>query len=313
MKVIIPAAGIGKRLQPLTFFYPKPLLYLGTKRMIDYIMNSFKDTMVTEVIMVVGYKREMLEDYLRKNYKQNFTFVYQENQAGLGDAILLGIEKSEVNEREDLLVILSDTIVDINMKKFTKKGKTKIAVKRVSDPQSFGIVETEGTTIRDMYEKPEKPISDLAIVGLYYFADINKIQESLNHIKNSGIKTKNEFQLTDAMKYLLESGESMEAFVLKQWIDCGNFDMFIDSNKELLKREKIKNYYQKASISDSVLEENVSLFDNVTVKNSKLKNTVVFPNSIIENCSLNNSIIGENCIIKNFKGKIICSDKTIIN
>ena len=313
MKVIIPAAGLGKRLQPLTFFNPKPLLYIGEKRMIDYIMDSFKEIDVSEMIVVVGYKGRMIEDYLRGKYKENFTFVYQEKQAGLGDAVLLGIEESKIKESEDLLVLLSDTIVDANIKRFAKKGKTRIGVKKVSDPSSFGIVETSNGVITDMSEKPENPKSDLAIVGLYYFSNIEKIKNALIHIKNSGLKRKNEFQLTDAMKHLLKSGEEMESFEVKQWIDCGNFEMFIDSNKELLKRMKVKNYSSGKIDDESVLKGNVSVFENTVVKKSKLKNTVIFPNSVIENCNLTDSIVGENCILKNFKGKIICSDKTLIN
>jgi glucose-1-phosphate thymidylyltransferase len=100
---------------------------------------------------------------------------------------------------------------------------------------------------------------------------------------------------------------------LNNWIDCGNFEMLIDSNRELLKRDKLKNYSENASVEDSQLKGNVSLFENSSVKNSKLKNTIVFPNAVIEDCTLHDSVIGEECVIKNLKGKIICSGKTIIN
>jgi len=313
VKVVIPAAGLGKRLQPMTYFYPKPLLYVGRKRMIDYIMDSIEDIVISEIIMVVGYKGGMLEDYLRKNYKHNFTFVYQMEQSGLGDAVLKGIEGSAHPESEDLLVLLSDTIIDADMKKFTKRGRTKIAVKSVNNPKLFGIIETDGKKITGMTEKPENPKSNLAIVGLYYFSNIKSIQSSLEYVKKSGMRTKNEFQLTDAMIHLMESGENMESFRMKNWIDCGNFEMLIDSNMELLKRDKLKNYSENASVENSHLKGNVSLFENSSVKNSKLKSTIVFPNAIIEDCILHDSVIGEECVIKNFKGKIICSDKTIIN
>ncbi|MGE3063357.1 MAG: sugar phosphate nucleotidyltransferase [bacterium] len=312
MKAVIPAAGIGKRLQPLTFIYPKPLLWLGKKRMMDYIMDSLMEIDLSEIIIIAGYRGDMLEEYLRKNYKQNFTFVYQKEQAGLGDAVLLGIENSKSNESEDMLVLLSDTITDADMKKFTKKNRTRIAVKKVKDPKSFGIVNIEGKLITNLTEKPDKPLSDMAIIGLYYFSDIKRIEESLNYVKNSQMRTKNEFQLTDAMKHMLDSGEKMEAFKVKQWIDCGNFEMFIDSNRELLKREELKNYCEKADIADSAIGMNVSLFENVRVKNSKLKNTVVFPGSVIENSTLSDSVVGKDCTIRNFKGSLICSDKTLI-
>ncbi|MDD3803047.1 MAG: sugar phosphate nucleotidyltransferase [bacterium] len=312
MKAIVPAAGIGKRLQPLTYFQPKPLLWLGKKRMIDYIMDTLLEVNLSEIIVITGYKKDMLEEHLIKNYRQNFTFVCQKEQAGLGDAINLGIENSKTEENEDLLVLLSDTIVDVDMKKFTSGKKTKIAVKKVDDPRFFGIVNVEGRKITDMEEKPDFPKSNLAIVGLYYFSSIERLKNSLNHVKDSGKRTKNEFQLTDAMKHLLEQGEIMEAFKLKSWIDCGNFEMFIDSNRELLKKSKLKNYFEKADVVDSDIQSNVSLFENVKVINSKLKNTVVFPGCTIENSVITDSIIGEGSRIENFKGKVICSDKTIL-
>jgi len=312
MKAIVPAAGIGKRLQPLTFFNPKPLLYVGKKRMIDYIMDSLLQLELSEIIVIAGYRGEMLEKYLTANYRQKFTFVYQREQSGLGDAVLTGIENSEIEDDDGLLVLLSDTITDADMKKFAKKGVSRLAVKEVANPSSFGIVETKDGMVTEMSEKPERPKSNLAITGLYYFSDTDAIRDSLVSVRDSGLRTKGEFQLTDAMKHMLERKFEFKAFPVRKWIDCGNFEMYIDSNRELLKRDSLKSYTGNAEVTDSKIAKNVSIFGKAKIINSKLKDCVIFPGSVIENSVLYDSVIGENCFIRNFKGSLICSDKTII-
>ncbi|MDI6700267.1 MAG: sugar phosphate nucleotidyltransferase [bacterium] len=313
MKVIIPAAGIGKRLQPLTFFLPKPLFYVGSKRIIDYVLSSLRDVDIDEYIIIVGYKKEILIDYLLKNYPdKRFTFVVQEEQSGLGDAVFKGLLNIR-NLDVPLLILLSDTIIELNVEKFLKTKNSKLALMEVDDPKRFGIARIDGKFITDVVEKPKNFVSNKAIVGFYHFKSSKKLFESLNYLYENDIKTKGEIQLTDAIKKLIVDGEKIEFGEVKRWIDCGNFKTLLVANSLLLKLEKRKNFIDKTvSLENSNVIKNSSIFKNVKISGCKIKNSIIGNDVILKDCNIKDSIIGDNSSVKNFKGSIVCGENTII-
>uniref|UniRef100_A0A7C3J5E1 Nucleotidyl transferase n=1 Tax=candidate division WOR-3 bacterium TaxID=2052148 RepID=A0A7C3J5E1_UNCW3 len=313
MKAIIPAAGIGKRLQPLTFFLPKPLFYVGSKRIIDYVLFSLSDVDIDEYIIIVGYKKEILMDYLLKNYpEKRFTFVDQEKQSGLGDAVFKGLLRIKDFD-VPLVILLSDTIINLNVKKFLKTVNSKLALMDVDDPKRFGVAKIEGKFITDVVEKPENFVSNKAIVGFYHFKSSKKLFESLNYLYEKDIRTKGEIQLTDAIKKLIDDGEKIEFGDVKKWIDCGDFKTLLVANNLLLKMEKKKNFIDEtAALEKSNVIKNSSIFKNVKISNCKIKNSIIGNNVILKDCNLKDSIIGDNSNIENFKGSIICGENTII-
>jgi glucose-1-phosphate thymidylyltransferase len=247
MKAIIPAAGIGKRLQPLTFFLPKPLFYVGSKRIIDYVILSLSEVEIDEYIVIVGYKKEMLKEHLLKNYPdKKFTFVEQEKQSGLGDAVFKGLKEIEGKDYP-LVVLLSDTIIDLDVKRFLKTKNSKIALMEVEDPKRFGVAKVSEDFVVDVVEKPEHYISNKAIVGFYYFKSSKKLFESLNYLYENNIRTRGEIQLTDGIKKMIDDGEKVEYGDVKKWIDCGDFETLLKANSLLLKIEKRKNFIDPSS------------------------------------------------------------------
>lgn len=309
MKVIIPAAGEGRRMQPLTYFMPKPLLYVGRKRMIDYVIDSLAGLKIDRMILVTGYKGGMIEEYLKSKYMYELSFVEQREQHGLGDAVLKALDDVD----DELVVLLSDTIVAADIEKLASSSNNVIAVSKVDDPHRFGIVEMKGGIIKNMVEKPADPPSNLAITGLYYFRSSLSLKKALENISRSGLKTKGEVQLTDAMKLMMDGGEIFEGAECGGWTDCGNHEMLLQANAELLEKDNLENHADGQSvIKKSQITNHSSLFGNAKIENSVIENSIIMPGAVIENCRLTDSIVGEDSLLNGFEGRIICGNGTII-
>ena len=167
MKAIIPAAGIGKRLQPHTYVVPKVLLPVAGKPILGHIIDSLLEVGIGEITFVVGYKGESVKEYITTNYEINAHFVEQAEREGLGHAIWMTRELHY--DDPEVLIILGDTIFRADLNKMVSQDGNFLAVKEVDDPRRFGIAELNesGEYIVKLEEKPDKPKSRLAIVGIY--------------------------------------------------------------------------------------------------------------------------------------------------
>ncbi|MEO0094615.1 MAG: sugar phosphate nucleotidyltransferase [candidate division WOR-3 bacterium] len=303
MNIIIPVAGEGVRLKPHTHFLPKCLLYVAGKPILGHILDGIKPLKISRIVIVIGTKSEQIIQFC-KNYNYNFNFVIQKQRLGLGHAIYVGAK----GLNGPTLILLGDTITDFDFKNFT--GKCNIlGVKEVENPQRFGIVETDGEKVIRVIEKPERPKSNLAIVGVYYFTDVRKIRKAMAMIIKKGIKTKNEYQLTDGLSLLIKMGEDFRLIKIKDWFDCGTPDALINTNQHLLKKH---NYFQpskfikvippvfipdSADIVDSIIGPYVSIGENVKIKNSIIQDSIINNNATIENAIFNKSIIGQYAVV----------------
>ena len=160
-------------------------------------------------------------------------FVEQSKRYGLGHAIWTG--KETYKDNEPLIIILGDTVFDVNLDKIFQVNKNAIGVKEVEDPRRFGVVViNKQNKIEKFIEKPLNPVSNLAIVGMYYIQSSQELINSLEYIINNNIQTKGEFQLTDALQHMLESNISFTTFNVEGWYDCGKAETLISTNKFLL-------------------------------------------------------------------------------
>jgi glucose-1-phosphate thymidylyltransferase len=313
MNVVIPAAGEGVRLRPHTHTIPKPLINVAGKPIIGHIIDSIIPLNPEKICIVVGHHGIKIEDFVRKNYPaiiDKFLFVHQEKRQGLGHAIFVSLEHIK---KEEILIILGDTIFDVDYNEIINANKNIIAVSETDEPQRFGIVEIEGEMVKDMIEKPQNPLSNLAIVGIYYFKNGLKLFNSLRHIIDNNLRTKNEFQLTDAMKHLLKE-EEIYIKRIKGWYDCGKIETLLETNRYLLNKFSLFKSYKNTSIippvyipddveiSNSVIGPYVSCGRKVKIKNAIIKDSIINDGGKVENVLLSNSIIGTDAvIIENFK------------
>lgn len=311
MKVIIPVAGIGTRLRPHTLTQPKVLLNVAGHPMIYHIVNQIiKDKIASSIVLITGNMSEQIEDYLNNTFNFNFSFITQKKPLGLGHAIHCAKE-AFTDKKEEVLIILGDTLFDVNLKEMCKSKNSVIGVKKVDDPRRFGVVEkNKKGFISRLVEKPasEKVSpSNEAIVGLYFLKNSNLLFDSLDYIINNEIRSSNEFQLTDALQKMLQSGDLMKTYTVNGWLDCGKPETLLETNSYLLKKFN-KKYNIKGSILKSpvfigknssiencLIGPNVTIGNECVLKDSIIENSIIDSNSYIENVILQNSIIGKNC------------------
>lgn len=314
MNIIIPAAGEGVRLRPHTHTIPKPLINIAGKPILGHIIDSVLPLQPESICIVIGHHGLKIEDYIKREYSKvfkNFIFVHQEKRQGLGHAIFVSLEK--IKKETELLILLGDTVFDVDFKDTIKEKKNIIAVAETKEPQRFGIVEVDGMRVRNLIEKPKEPPSNLAIVGIYYFLNGSKLFYALKKLIDENIKTKNEYQLTDGMKLLLDT-EEIYIKKIKGWYDCGKIETLLETNRFLLeKTNKYKSYEntviippvyipEDVDISNSIIGPYVSCGKNVKIKNSIIKDSIINEGGKVENVLLSDSIIGVDAvIIENFK------------
>ena len=317
MKAIVPAAGIGKRLRPHTLTTPKALFNVAGKPIIGHILDFLIDGGIDDIVVVVGYESSQVERYLHEQYPEGTRTVQQTERKGLGDAVHKALEDNE----EPVLIMLGDTIIDIDLKEFLKSSNSSIGVREVPNPKAFGIVEMEGRYVRKLVEKPEKPTSNLAIAGIYLIRNQMKLKRSLERLIEQNVTTKGEIQLTDGLQDMLESGERVEVFNINNWYDCGSWDSILKTTKILLD----KSGNRVPAVKDSVINEPcyiastvqlinsivgpyVTLDEGAIVKNTIISDSVVAKGATLENCSISDSLIGEHAHVHGTVRKLSVGD-----
>jgi glucose-1-phosphate thymidylyltransferase len=268
---------------------------------------------------VFGTKSDSIIKFCKK-YSYNFKFVAQEKRLGLGHAIYTGAKGLQ----GPTMVLLGDTIIDCDFKDFTNRKTNMLAVKAVENPKRFGIVETKGVDVIGLEEKPLRPKSNLAILGLYYFQHIERVHKAVAYLMKRGIKTKGEYQLTDALKHLLETDNRFKIMKVNKWFDCGTADALIETNRHLLKKthhfKKRKNTIilppvyisNTARISNAIIGPNVSIGEGATIENALIRDSIINKEAYIQNTLLSESIIGEKACIKGQLKKLSVSDSSVI-
>ncbi|HLP29451.1 MAG TPA: nucleotidyltransferase family protein, partial [Candidatus Didemnitutus sp.] len=218
MHAIIPVAGIGTRLRPFTHSLPKVLVNVAGKPILGHILDTLVAQGVTSATIITGYKGELVEEYVRSTYELNVTFVVQEEMLGLGHAIWVARESLK---EEPVLIILGDTVFDVDLSVLATSQFSSLGVKYVDDPRRFGVVIEEGGFVHRLVEKPETPVSNLAIVGLYFIRRPEALRTALTSLIDNDLRTKGEYQLTDALQLMVDAGEKFTTFSVDGWYDCG--------------------------------------------------------------------------------------------
>jgi len=301
MKAIIPVAGVGTRLRPHTFSHPKVLLNVAGKPIIGHIMDKLIDAGIDEAIVIVGYLGSMVEEWLRKNYSIRFTFVNQTERLGLAHAVWMC--KPHVSRDEPLFIILGDTIFDVDLQAVLKSPVSSLGVHEVEDPRRFGVAVTENGKIVKLVEKPDEPVSKLAIVGLYFLRNAGSLFSSIDYVIENGIKTKGEYQLTDALQLMIERQEPFTTFLVSGWYDCGKPETLLSTNETLLQKKHTTGSYPGCIINDPVF----------IAENASLENTIIGPNATIgEHAVVSDAIVRDSIIGNGARVSHIMLDHSIV-
>ncbi len=318
MQAIVPVAGIGKRLRPLTNTVPKALLNVAGKPSLSFILDKMINKGIRDIIFVTGYLGEAVEQYIKKHYPNiKSTFVKQKERLGTAHAIL----QAEPFIKEDVFIIFGDTIFDgaINLE---TDGDGIIYVAETDNPQRFGIVELKGKYLTKIIEKPKNPPTNLANIGMYYIKDHKELFKMIHKVIDNNLTHGGEYTLTDAFQFMIDNGTKLEAKTIEKWLDTGKIETTLETNEYLISKmpqpedEKVKNpvfFGKNVAVENSEIGPNVTLSDGCVVINSKLKDVIIGTDTRIENCELKHSLIGNNVMIRGVKGEAMIGDFTVIH
>lgn len=322
MRAIIPVAGFGSRLKPHTYSIPKVLMNVGGKPIIGHIIDKLLSEKITRATFVIGHLGEMIKDYIGAHYPElQADFIEQKEMLGLGHAIYMAVPTIEDKE---VFIILGDTIFDVDITDVLRNKKTSLGVKTVEDPSRFGVAVCENGRITRLIEKPKTPISKLALVGLYYISDADKLIKALNELVEKDIRTKGELQLTDALQLMIEAGEEITTFPVDGWYDCGKADTLLSTNKFILSRQGTKHEIDgvvinhpvfiapNAVVSNSVIGPNTTIADGCHVSDSIIRNSIIGAEAKVEKSMLDHSIVGQNAVVKGNYKRINAGDSSEI-
>ena len=310
---VVPVAGMGTRLRPHTYTYPKVLLTVGDKPIIGHILDELSKAGIKKVCMVVGYLGEKIKDYVNKNYKGlEVSYVEQVEQKGLGHAIWL----TRRCVTGPVLVLLGDTILDADLSKFMNSKEDCIAVKEVADPRRFGVVEVKGGYISAMVEKPEHPKTKLAIVGIYSFHNSSTLYSSLDRLVDSGRTTKGEIQFTDALARMVKEGHKIKPVAIEGWYDCGKPETLLETNRYILDNKKFSPRAKNsliippvyisptAKVENSIVGPYAAIGDGARIDSSIISDSIVNENAVISNMNLSGSLVGPSATVVGRKDQL---------
>ncbi len=329
MKVIIPVAGAGTKLRPLTYTQPKALIPVAGKRILDFIIDQLLDVGLNEFVFVVGYLGEKIKDHVESKYPQiKADYAVQADRLGVGHAIWTAREF--LNPGEEILIVLGDTIVKTDLKEVLRSENSTLGVRKVDDPRDFGVVEFDVKgKIVGVVEKPKFPKSNMALVGVYKIKETEILYESLKQLMNQEVKFGEEIQLTDALMLMIQKGIEFSFFKVNDWYDCGKADILLETNTKLLKGttftqledEMLNNsvLIQPVSISkgarlvNSIVGPNVTIGENARVSQSILSNSIIGDFANLHRVILSASIIGSDTSITGFQQSLNIGDNTEID
>ncbi len=329
MKIILPVAGKGTRLRPHTFTRAKSLVTVAGKTILEHIMENLlslgKDH---EFIFITDENGDQIKNFVKEKFCDLKTiFLVQKERKGPAHAVWLA--KDLIDNNDEVLIVFNDTMFITDLTKIQQLSDGLdglIFSKEVEDPRRFGVNVVKDGIIVDMVEKPEKFISNLAQVGLYYIKNGKWLMEAIQYIINNDIKTKGEYYLPPAFLYMIKNGAKFGAPIIDYWLDCGTKEALLNTNKFLLNRTdnskdlKFKNCViippvyieQSAKIENSIIGPYVSVGKNVKIRNSIIENSIINNNTELELVRLTRSIIGENAYIKGTIKSIDIGDNCIV-
>lgn len=301
MKIIIPMAGRGSRLRPHTLTVPKPLISVAGKpivqRLVEDLAQSFNGA-IEEVAFITGEFGEAVERQLiavANSIGAKGTIYKQDMPLGIAHAIGCAGPSLAGN----VIVAFADTLFRANFT-FNPKEDGIVWTQKVEDPSAFGVVKLDQNNhITDFVEKPQNFVSNLAIVGIYYFNSGEKLREEIEYLIKNDIKLRGEYQLTSVLENMKNNNTKFRTATIDEWIDCGNKEAVVHANKRMLEIKKLESMVAaSAKTRNSVIIQPCFLADGVNIKDSVVGPYVsIGRNTTIAGSVIDNSVIGEETTI----------------
>lgn len=318
MNVIVPMAGRGSRLRPHTLTVPKPLVPVGGKPIVHRLVEDIARVCaekIDEIAFVVGeFGSEVEQELLAVAEKLGAkgSIHYQHQPLGTAHAVLCAADKLT----GPVVVAFADTLFKADFK-ISSEDEGILWVKQIEDPSAFGVIKmNERGEIIDFVEKPKEFVSDLAMIGIYYFRDGERLHKELQYLIDNAVIKSGEYQLPDALRRLTESGVIFKPGTVSEWLDCGNKEVTVHTNQRVLEFDQAAGLPMQdetatcvnsviiqpcfigknVKIHASVIGPHVSIGANSVVENSIIRNTNIQQNTHISNAVLADSMLGSNVV-----------------
>lgn len=327
VKVVIPLAGKGTRLRPHTHVTPKPLLRVGDKPVMSYILDDLRSLGVDETIFITGHLKEKVEAYIQEAYPDlNARFVEQKVQDGTAGAVELARPYID----DELLIIFVDTLfdADLSLIKSLPEGEAGVIwAKEVEDYQRFGVIVTDDDGyMKKIVEKPNEPISKLANIGLYYMRDWQLLFQGVEHALSNPPGPSGEYYLTDAFQYMVDRGARIRTVGVEGWYDAGKPETLLETNRQVLSTSRGKNpapadgvtVHEPVHVADGVELEDCEIGPNVTIsagsviREARLRDSVVGEQASVEGCDLHDSMVGNHARVRGVSGQVNVGDHSTV-
>ncbi len=335
MKIIIPMAGKGKRMRPHTLTVPKPLIKVAGKPIVQRLVEDITKVCgekVDEIAFIIGpdFGKEVEEHLIQIAQSQGAkgTICYQDKALGTAHAIMCA--KDSITGKT--VVAFADTLFKADFVMDTNQEGV-IWVQGIEDPSQFGVVKlNEAGVITDFVEKPTTFVSNLAIIGIYYFKDGDNLKKELQYLLDNNITEKGEYQLTNALENMKQKGIAFTPGKVTEWLDCGNKNATVYTNQRVLEFDKEKATLRgkdikivnsliiepcfigdNVSLYNAIIGPHVSIGSDSSVSNSIIKNCIIQSQTKINNVVIENSMIGEGAEVNGKSMDLSMSDYTTLN
>jgi glucose-1-phosphate thymidylyltransferase len=333
MKIIIPMAGMGKRMRPHTLTIPKPLIKIAGKPIVQRLVEEIGkvcNEKIDEIAFVIGDFGKDTEDMLlsiASAVGAKGRIFYQYEPMGTAHAVLC----AEESLNGKIVVAFADTLFKADFA-LDETQDGIIWVHKVKDPASFGVVKIDkDEVITDFIEKPKTFVSDLAIIGIYYFRDGESLKKELRYLVDQKLQKNGEYQITDALANMQKNGTVFYTGKVKEWLDCGNKDATVYTNQRILDFNKIEKLIadtvkiensiiippcfidENVRISNSIIGPHVSIGENTVIDYSVITNSIIQSNSKISCVNLDNSMIGNYVEYYGGKKEVSIGDYTVLS
>ena len=324
IRAVVPVAGSGSRLRPHTHTRPKPLLHVAGKPILGHILDQLSGLGIERIVLIVNHLGEQITEYVRElGLFAQVESVVQEELLGLGYAVLLA---QPVVGQDPMLVVYGDTIFRADLRQVLgSEPDAALGTKQVEDPSRFGVLVEEGGEVVRLVEKPTEFVSDRAIVGVNYIRNSGLLFQCLEKLVADGVTTRGEYQLTDALQWMVDDGARITSFPVEHWFDCGTLKSLLATNRHLLEGMAAPEHAREsvivppvhiaagAQVRRSVLGPYVSVGDGVVLDGVIARDTIIGAGAQVSNVLLESSLVGYQAVVEGRASHLSVGDQSEIS
>lgn len=321
MDIILPVAGLGTRLRPQTWSKPKPLVSVAGKPILAHVLDRVLPVDPGQIVFVTGFLGDQIEAWAREHYSLPLAFVEQPQMLGQCDAII----RTRDLVTEDALILFPDAIFEADFSGLAGSDADAVMfTKEVEDPSALGIAVVEGDRITKLVEKPQEPISNLAVIGIYYVKRMADLYAAIDEQIRRGISLKGEFFIADAFQLMIDSGAKVVTAPVSEWEDSGTVEALLSTNRYLLDRlppEQVVRpgvvvlppcaIHATAVLERAVVGPHASIGAGVVVRDAVVRDAVVEAEATVEASVIEHSIIGRKARVLGRAARVNVGDTSV--